>query len=54
MTDYSVEDRVKLRAFFEAMGNLEGVLIPYNLITNYFAPLRKWLVKELDIQEDSL
>ena len=54
MTDYSAEDKVKLRAFFEAMGNLEGVLIPFNLITNYFAPLRRWLVEVLDIQEEKL
>ena len=53
MTDYSTEDRAKLRAFFDAMDNLEGVLIPYNLICNHLAPLRKWLVGELNIEEDS-
>ena len=51
MTEYSDEDKAKLRGLFDAMENLHGVLIPYNLICNYFAPLRKWLVRVLEIEE---
>ena len=54
MTEYSDEDKAKLRGLFDAMENLHGVLIPYNLICNYFAPLRKWLVRVLEIEETSV
>jgi len=53
MTDYTGRDKIKLRAFLDAMENLEGVPIPFNLICDSFAPLRKWLIHTLDIEEDS-
>jgi len=43
LSEYSEEDLAKLRAVDDAMKGLEGVLIPYNLIVKYFAPLQKWL-----------
>ena len=54
MTDYTDEQKAKLKAFFEAMDNLHGIPIPYNLICNYFAPLRRWVVEVLDIKEAEL
>ena len=48
----SDNDRVKLQAFFDAMENLEGVHVPFNIICDCFAPLRKWVVSELNIVEE--
>jgi len=37
------EDKQKLMKLKEAIDNLDGVMIPWNIINNYISPLSKWL-----------
>lgn len=47
MTEYNEEELDKLTNLDNALSELVGVKIPFNLIKNCFQPIQKWLNEEL-------
>ena len=43
-TENTPEDIEKPKTVAKALDNLNGVLIPYNLIKHCIMPFRKWLI----------
>lgn len=52
MADYTEEEIKKLKVVSEAIGNLEGVAIPFNIIRQNIVPFANWLKEVLGEQED--
>lgn len=54
MADYTEEEIKKLKAVSEAIGNLEGVAIPFNIIRQNVVPFANWLKEVLAEKEEDV